>query len=976
MYNFLKFFRGTECDLNLVQGDDGVFTGIVHFDPVSTGLYETVNLFIMEEVTNLQGSETFLNYPLANSSSGTTLSFRWNDAFDTSDDIFIYGTTFKDDKYHIDVKPSMDFETDQVFGAVNSEIRKAIRPGQINNAALQVNIAISSHDEGRHHRNLEIYEFTGDVETLVARIKFYGEVEGEDERLRSLLENLGATLDDNDFILFKEHDITEMAPDYVLLNQKRKELLLNLHEIKPFVGTYKAILNAIDFFGYNNITLKEYWLNIDESATSFGKLKAIPVPNSSKYGELQRKGMMIELPSSTLKKTSRFSLVYKINAPNGEFDYWDIPQVDEVLEFTPEEVLIKLYGLKEKLQREYLPLSAKIVDIVGEGDYFAQKNLNIWNNQNAIGYFSEGIDIKFKVVPEGRDLFIEDFAVVLRDLYDDTDITLADTYNRLLNVSFSDYDELTGDTLDANGNVTSIGDRTILVDAYQQFYNSYYNQPLDTFNEDIPVGCPIILDGTETFGVTWEDADFVWNDAVDANDALLVTWNNWWMRSVYEIEWLITGPRGYEESFRGPTQDFAVFPVALPYNGMYSVEMRTYDLFGHRSYDKKTDLIEVKLKDLELYGMYTWTDDVLWRDSKSSWSTTGGYWNLPTAKSHIVDEAVATFYLTLDRANYLHDENHSVNTSMVRRYLDIYSYSGYSETAGPYQWDNCKFGWIDGQHNWWDNTRVGMDVAASFRISSLVPPSTTLKIRFRDPVTGEVIEGQQQISPNNYFIEEPIGSGLPRWISLANDLNQSTDPVISKFNYNIVLIDTTGNGFINVGGDWLPVDSDGDGLPADGPPYVAGSPNSGPDDPDDVPIQEILGGNIIAVGKNYTKHYDFEKVWVVDEDGNELDNIIHGIQHQRTYNPTYDNVNVFRSFAEVEKSTHVTISTDITKMPGAKNAKWTITNEVNPEVNDIYYDDMWLTYIFQYAGNYKIRLDIEDTNGNTNSIERNMLKVK
>ena len=967
MYNFLKFFRGTECDLNLVQGDDGVFTGTVHFDPVSTGLYETVNLFIMEEV-NYQ-NQTALNYPLSNDNvAPSKIRFKWNDDFDTSDDIFIYGTNLEDGVYHIDVKPSLDIDTVMGLPVTNYDVPKTVRPGTINNEAMQVNIALSSDSEGRHHRILEIYEVSAGVEILIAKIKFYGEVEGEDERLRSLLENLGATLDDNDFILFKEHDITEMAPDYILLNQKRKELLLNLHEIKPFVGTYKAILNAIDFFGYNNITLKEYWLNIDDSATSFGKLKAIPVPNSSKYGELQRKSMMIELPSSTMKKTSRFSLVYKINVPNGEFDYWDIPQVDEVLEFTPEEVLIKLYGLKSKLQKEYLPLSAKIVDIVGEGDYFAQKNLNIWNNQNAISYFSEGIDIKFKVMPEGRDLFIEDFALILSGIYDDTDITLADSYNRLLNVSFNDYDKLTGDTLDANGDVVVVGDRNILVDAYKNFYDNYYNVPLDTFNQDIPVGCPITLDGRETFGVTWEDAEFVWNDAVDANDALLVTWNNWWMRSVYEIEWLITGPRGYEESFRGPSQDFVVFPVALPYDGTYSVEMRTYDLFGHRSYDKKTDLIEVKLKDLELYGIYTWTDNSTWNDSKLSWLKTGGYWNLPTTNSHIVDESVATFYHTLDRANYLHDDSHSVNTSMVRRYLDIYSESGYSETAGPYQWDNCEFGWLDGQHNWWDNTRVGMDVAASFRISSLIGPGDILKIRFRDPVTGEITEGQHTIGMGNYFLTMSAVN-LPNWINLANDLNNSTDPIISKFNFNPILIDADGNGFVDVLGDWMPVDADGDGIVADG-----GGPAT--DDFDDVAIQEILSGNIIAVGKNYTKHYDFEKVWVVDSSGNELTTIIHGIQHQKTYNPTYDNVNIFRSFAEVEKSTHVTISTDITKMPGIKNAKWTITNEVNPEVNDIYYDDMWLTYIFQHSGNYTIRLDVEDTNGNTNSIERNMLKVK
>jgi PKD repeat protein len=63
-------------------------------------------------------------------------------------------------------------------------------------------------------------------------------------------------------------------------------------------------------------------------------------------------------------------------------------------------------------------------------------------------------------------------------------------------------------------------------------------------------------------------------------------------------------------------------------------------------------------------------------------------------------------------------------------------------------------------------------------------------------------------------------------------------------------------------------------------------------------------------------------------------------------------------------------------MAGIKNQKWTISNSISSEANDIYYDDMWLTYIFQKPGYYTIKLDVEDTNGNVNSIERNMLKVK
>jgi len=1074
MFQNLRFFRGTEHDLNLVQDANGIYKGTVHLDPVSTGLYETVNLFVMEEVE--KDNQVWLNHPTSNLPFGSTLDFRWLNDFDTSNDIIMYGTKLENSVIKIDVKnqqsfdlidiidndqletyfdvsvslddglnfclnyPGDGFSNDCAFapeltlkrgftyifdqsdisnqpyiirfsemqdgenpdGSVADSYVNGIEytgvPGSngkltftvpldapdtlyyfspsgvifnepmgnkvniideivdfdgdgykevenLNNSAIAINIALMSFEEGRHHRTLQIYEKDSISESIVAEIKIYGEVEGEDERLKVMLNNLGARLEETDFLLFKDHDISEMAPDFILLNQKRKELLLELHDIKPFVGTYKAILNAIDFFGYNNLTLKEYWMNIDDSSDRFGKLKAIPVPNSSTYGELQRKQMSIKTPSSTLKKTSRFSLVYKINVPNGEFDYWDIPEVDEVFDFTPEEVLIKLYGLKDKLQREYLPLNAKIVDITGEGDFFAQKSMNFWNNQNGIALFTEGHDIKFDVLPKDRNLYIEDFALVLRELYDDEDTTLEDDYNDLLNLKDDEYGGLSGDVRDANGEVVTQGQRSILRDQYKLFYNNYLQRPLDTFNQDIPVGCPITLDGTETFTYTWDDAEFNWNDAMDSNENLGVTWKDWWKRWVYEIEWVVTGPREYSQAFRGPVDDFLVFPMALPYEGKYSVEMRTYDLFGHRSYEHRENTIDVKLKDVELYGLYKWMEPMEWKDTDTDWNSTGGVWHMPLNNSTYTEDILSTFYLSMDRANYLHDESHSINTSMVKRYLDVYSDTGFSETSGPYQWDNCEFRWNDGQYNWWDATVVGMDLTASFKIMDLLQ-GETLVIKHTNPSNGEVEFGT--FTPS-------VGASLPNdlngWQLLADELNSSQDEVISKFNYNVVYIDNNADGT---------VDSTGESIDTDG----------------DVPLQNLLAVNILAVGKNYSRYNDFDEVYVLDANDSIIDNRIKGELHCVHNNPTFDNVRVFRDFAEVERSTHLTISCDITKMPGVKNQKWTISNSISSEANDIYYDDMWLTYIFQYPGYYTIKLEVEDTNGNVNSIERNMLKVK
>ena len=47
------------------------------------------------------------------------------------------------------------------------------------------------------------------------------------------------------------------------LNEKRKELMIEGHNIYPYVGTYKAIINALKFFGYNNLSIVELWRNIN-----------------------------------------------------------------------------------------------------------------------------------------------------------------------------------------------------------------------------------------------------------------------------------------------------------------------------------------------------------------------------------------------------------------------------------------------------------------------------------------------------------------------------------------------------------------------------------------------------------------------------------------------------------------------------------------------------------------------------------------
>jgi len=252
-YSHLRFFNGVENELNLnYDSTNEKWRGTVYLPEVSVGLYETFNLFILEELVDPTGYVVY-GRPVSVDSSGSNFKFSWKDDIYASQDIFIYGTQLEDNVLKVQNLDSLNIQVLDHVDVV-SVVAGLKTVNSFTNDALQANIALSSQSEKRHERTLII---TDDSDGhVVAEILIYGETIGEDERMRDLLQNLGATLDDGDFIIFKEHDINEMGIDWRLMNLKRRELLLELHNIKPFVGTYKAVLNAIDFFGYNNITLK------------------------------------------------------------------------------------------------------------------------------------------------------------------------------------------------------------------------------------------------------------------------------------------------------------------------------------------------------------------------------------------------------------------------------------------------------------------------------------------------------------------------------------------------------------------------------------------------------------------------------------------------------------------------------------------------------------------------------------------------
>lgn len=219
------------------------------------------------------------------------------------------------------------------------------------------------------------------VPQRMGRFKLYGKTEIEDDRFRVNLRSLGMESNFDDEAIFKESDINEDGIDYILLNRKRKELLTMYPEFYNYIGSYKALINSINLFGYNDLQLYEYYRNIDPFSPLYQKLHKVLIPdifdnsvqgfNPQNYiKEKYKKRLSLTQPNSddlisdvipqnrVYKKTNLFNLTYQITDNDG----------NNVLTYSLDDVQYKLMRLKRWLKRNVIPLSANIIDITGVAD--------------------------------------------------------------------------------------------------------------------------------------------------------------------------------------------------------------------------------------------------------------------------------------------------------------------------------------------------------------------------------------------------------------------------------------------------------------------------------------------------------------------------------------------------------------------------------------------------------------------------------
>jgi len=399
-YKFLNFYNKSGDNLNLDYDSDlGLLTGRVHIPKVSTDLIESYQIFISEEFKASAGAATTtFGLPHIFNGAGATsaVNVSWVDdktpelflySFDaTAENILLTKSTSQEVTFDID-----STETIETTGATGMKITS-----NITDNVIALNIGFCPKQDIAYENVLQLKD--SHTNEVFAKITFYGEGIEEDKRLAVMLDNFGWNINARDFKIFQSTDINEDIPDNQKLNTKRKELLLEFENIFPYLGSYKALINIVKYFGYDNVKLKEYWKNIEIESVNFGKYRHTDIVDIfSNDGDPNVSEKFI--PNKFYKKTSKFGLFYNITEWDGKYDDDGLPTVIESNEFSLEEVLIKLFALKQKLKTHFLPMNARIVDIIGEAIYFTKYDINSWVDQTRIDKIDLNIRPDVKVLP-------------------------------------------------------------------------------------------------------------------------------------------------------------------------------------------------------------------------------------------------------------------------------------------------------------------------------------------------------------------------------------------------------------------------------------------------------------------------------------------------------------------------------------------------------------------------------------------------
>jgi hypothetical protein len=256
-----------------------------------------------------------------------------------------------------------------------------------------------------------------DTLTLADRtFKMQCEIVDEDDSYAVLLANNKFYITDEYLKAFKDSNVNEYYADKVLLNQKRKELLLDLFSIKSFIGTYAGLINALKYFGYDDdVIIKEFWSYFDKSINDYILVSKNIQENVNDL-------------AIGFTKTNMFNITYRANDVSGYYSDDNLPQLISIFD-NDITALIKMHNMRIVLETYFLPAHAIIVEIVGEHINFSSISTSYYLHNAIVNYYSTEIESLFDIVTEAAHQTLH---VVLHDI---PNIAVLNTDTKVVQIS-------------------------------------------------------------------------------------------------------------------------------------------------------------------------------------------------------------------------------------------------------------------------------------------------------------------------------------------------------------------------------------------------------------------------------------------------------------------------------------------------------------------------------------------------------------
>lgn len=236
-----------------------------------------------------------------------------------------------------------------------------------------------------HQRTLIIY---GENPTRVyAKITFIGETISEDMDIAAQAELQGFHMSPDDCFVFREADPNEPVFSSELLNRKRKEYLLCIDKLKDKLGTTDGMMDAIRFFGYDDMYIGTLW-KISNNDSPYYEGYSI------RYRDVNNTPNTLDDNDIHYQQVNRAVLVYKL-VKTLDIPFDKVPYTAEVNSYGVDGNSVKLARLKDVMNDQFMPAAIPIKEILGECDvYYAAKTIHrAWDNLTEYDYSEQNIKL-------------------------------------------------------------------------------------------------------------------------------------------------------------------------------------------------------------------------------------------------------------------------------------------------------------------------------------------------------------------------------------------------------------------------------------------------------------------------------------------------------------------------------------------------------------------------------------------------------